>query len=92
MAIDFSFPEELTFIVSKVRDFCEQVVAPSTKEIEPTVAVDITNNNYAFDVTQVIRSNAEPGEVAREAAEAIKKEFDLRLSVAGQQLQPNLVR
>ncbi|MBW2498984.1 MAG: acyl-CoA dehydrogenase family protein [Deltaproteobacteria bacterium] len=34
MPIDFSFPEELTFIVSKVRDFCEQVVAPSTKEIE----------------------------------------------------------
>jgi len=65
---------------------------PSTKEIEPTVAVDITNNNYAFDVTQVIRSNAEPGEVAREAAEAIKKEFNLRLAVAGQQLQPNLVR
>jgi acyl-CoA dehydrogenase len=34
MPIDFSFPEELSFIVSKVRDFCEQVVAPSTKEIE----------------------------------------------------------
>jgi hypothetical protein len=65
---------------------------PSTKEIEPTVAVDITNNNYSFDIDQIIRSNAEPGEVAREAAEAIKKEFQVRLAAAGQQLQPNLVR
>ena len=34
MAIDFSFPEEVTHIVSKVRDFCEQVVAPGEKEID----------------------------------------------------------
>ncbi|HKK52084.1 MAG TPA: acyl-CoA dehydrogenase family protein, partial [Myxococcota bacterium] len=34
MAIDFSFPEEVTHIVAKVREFCEQVVAPSTREIE----------------------------------------------------------
>lgn len=34
MAIDFSFPEEVTHVVAKVRDFCEQVVAPSTREIE----------------------------------------------------------
>ena len=65
---------------------------PSTKAIEPTVAVDITNNNYSFDIDQIIRSNAEPGEVAREAALAIKKEFQTRLAAAGQQLQPNLVR
>jgi len=65
---------------------------PSTKDIEPTVAIDITNNNYSFDVKQVIRSNAEPGQIAKEAAEAIKKEFNVRLAVAGQQLQPNLVR
>jgi hypothetical protein len=65
---------------------------PSTKAIEPTVAVDITNNNFSFDIDQIIRSNAEPGEVAREAALAIKKEFQTRLAAAGQQLQPNLVR
>ena len=65
---------------------------PSVKDIEPTVAVDITNNNFAFDVTQVIRSNAEPGEVAKEAAAAIKKEFEVRLSAAGQQLATSLVR
>lgn len=34
MAIDFSFPEEVTHIVSKVRDFCDQIVTPGQKEIE----------------------------------------------------------
>ena len=34
MAIDFSFPEEVTHIVAKVHDFCEQIVAPGQKEIE----------------------------------------------------------
>ena len=34
MAIDFSFPEEVTFIVERVRRFCEEVVAPAQKEIE----------------------------------------------------------
>jgi len=34
MAIDFSFPEEITHIVAKVHDFCEQIVAPGQKEIE----------------------------------------------------------
>ena len=34
MAIDFSFPEEVTFTVAKVREFCEQVVKPLEDEIE----------------------------------------------------------
>ncbi len=34
MAIDFSFPEEVTFIVERVRRFCEEVVAPAEREIE----------------------------------------------------------
>jgi acyl-CoA dehydrogenase len=34
MAIDFSFPEEVTFIVERVRRFCDEVVAPAQKEIE----------------------------------------------------------
>jgi acyl-CoA dehydrogenase len=34
MAIDFSFPEETTQIVARVRQFCEEVVAPAEKEIE----------------------------------------------------------
>ena len=29
MAIDFSFPEEVTFIVERVRRFCDEVVAPA---------------------------------------------------------------
>jgi len=33
MAIDFSFPEETQMLISKVRDFCEQVVRPAEKEI-----------------------------------------------------------
>ncbi len=28
MPIDFSFPEEVTFVVEKVRAFCRDVVAP----------------------------------------------------------------
>lgn len=34
MAIGFGFPEEVTRIVAKVHDFCEQIVAPGEKEIE----------------------------------------------------------
>ena len=34
MAIDFSFPEEVTFVVAKVREFCEQVVKPCEEEIK----------------------------------------------------------
>ncbi len=33
MAIDFSFPEEVTFVVSKVSEFCKDVVAPCEEEI-----------------------------------------------------------
>jgi acyl-CoA dehydrogenase len=34
MPIDFSFPEEVTFVVEKVRAFCRDVVAPLEQEIE----------------------------------------------------------
>ena len=34
MSIDFSFPEELQVVISKVRDFCDQVVRPSEKVID----------------------------------------------------------
>jgi acyl-CoA dehydrogenase len=34
MAIDFSFPEEVTHIVARVRQFCDEVVAPAEAEIE----------------------------------------------------------
>ena len=34
MAIDFSFPEDVKLVVSRVRDFCGQVVRPAEREIE----------------------------------------------------------
>ena len=34
MAIDFSFPEEIELVRTKVREFCDQVVRPAEKEIE----------------------------------------------------------
>ena len=34
MSIDFSFPEELQLVISKVRDFCDQVVRPAEKVID----------------------------------------------------------
>jgi acyl-CoA dehydrogenase len=34
LSIDFSFPEELELVISKVRDFCDQVVRPSEKRID----------------------------------------------------------
>ena len=34
MAIDFSFPEEVTQIVARVHKFCDEVVAPAQQEIE----------------------------------------------------------
>ena len=33
MAIDFSFPPEIEQVRMRVRDFCEQIVRPSEKEI-----------------------------------------------------------
>jgi len=34
MAIDFSFPEEVTQIVARVGRFCDEIVAPAQREIE----------------------------------------------------------
>lgn len=65
---------------------------PSVKDIEPTVAVDITNNNFKFEISQDIKGQTDPARIGQEAAAAIKKEFDLRLSAAGQQLATSLVR
>lgn len=65
---------------------------PSTKDIEPTVAVDITNNNFTFDNKITVKSTAPGAEVAREVAMAIRTEFQGRLASAGQQLASNIVR
>lgn len=65
---------------------------PSVKDIEPTVAVDITNNNFKFEISQDIKGQTDPARIGQEAAAAIKKEFEVRLSAAGQQLASSLVR
>lgn len=65
---------------------------PSTKDIEPTVAVDITNNNFKFDVKQNITGQTDPAAIGMEAAKAIRTEFETRLAAAGQQLASNIVR
>jgi hypothetical protein len=65
---------------------------PSVKDIEPTVAVDITNNNFKFEISQNIKGQTDPARIGQEAAAAIKKEFEVRLSAAGQQLATSLVR
>jgi hypothetical protein len=65
---------------------------PSVKDIEPTVAVDITNNNFKFEISQDIKGQTDPARIGQEAAAAIKKEFEVRLSAAGQQLATSLVR
>ncbi len=65
---------------------------PSTKDIEPTVAIDITNNNFKFDVKQTITGTTSAADTAKEVAKAIRVEFQSRLSSAGQQLATNVVR
>lgn len=65
---------------------------PATKDIEPTVAVDITNNNFSFKIDQKIAGVMDPKAAGDAAGAAIKREFDLRLAAAGQQLASNLVR
>jgi hypothetical protein len=65
---------------------------PSTREIEPTVAVDITNNHFAFKDTFHITGTTDPEETGKQVVARIKAEFDRRLAAAGQQLQTNLVR
>jgi phage tail tape-measure protein len=65
---------------------------PSTGEIEPTVAVDITNNNFTFSDTFNIKGVNDPVEAGKEVIKQVKAEFDRRLSSAGQQLATNVVR
>ncbi len=65
---------------------------PSPREIEPTVAVDITNNHFNFTDTFQIHGVTDPKETGRQVVAQIKKEFDRRLASAGQQMATNLVR
>ena len=49
MSIDFSFPEELQLVISKVRDFCDQVVRPAEK------VIDDNEGDRKILVTEIIK-------------------------------------
>ena len=65
---------------------------PSTRDIEPTVAVDITNNNFNFRDTFQITGVTDPVMAGKEVVKQVKAEFDRRLSNSGQQLATNVAR
>ena len=65
---------------------------PSTGEIEPTVAIDITNNTFTFSDTFNIKGVSDPVEAGKQVILQIKAEFDRRLGNAGQQMASNVVR
>ena len=41
MAIDFTFPEEIRFLVDRVRRFCDEVVRPAEAEIAEREALAV---------------------------------------------------
>ena len=82
------------FFGAAARDELGPIAArtPSTAEIEPTVAVDITNNNFSFSDTFNIEGKGDPVETGKQVILQIKAEFDRRLATAGQQMATNVVR
>jgi hypothetical protein len=64
---------------------------PSTAEIEPTVAIDITNN-FNFEIAQTINGAGNAKQAAETSAKLVRAEFDRRMSNAGQRMAGNVVR
>ncbi len=64
---------------------------PSVAEIEPTIAIDITNNNVNVKVEQTIRGTADPKMTADIATKKIEAFFNGVLRQTGQQLAGNRV-
>lgn len=65
---------------------------PSVKEIEPTVAVDVTNNNFKLELNQNIKGMGDPAETANQVVEIAKRTFDANVQRAGQSLKVNKKR
>lgn len=65
---------------------------PSAKGIEPTVAIDITNNNVKVEVAQTIKGVVDPVAAGVESGKQIRKVLDTVFAAAGQVLQPNIIR
>ena len=61
---------------------------PRTDQIKPTVAIDFFN----FQVTQNITGESDPAEIGRQAAQAIRQEFQTQTARAGTTLASNIVR
>ena len=60
------------------------------EDIKPEAVVNITNNT--FDITQNITGTTDPVAIGNEAAKAVKREFNIRLSRAAQAAQTNVAR
>ena len=65
---------------------------PSTRDIEPTVAVDITNNNFNFKDTFNITGTSDPVETGKMVRKQVAEAFTTRFRSAGQKLNTNVVR
>lgn len=65
---------------------------PSTKDIEPTVAVDITNNNYTFKIEQTISGTTDAIAIGKEAAIQIEAFWTKKIGQAGQSSNTNMKR
>lgn len=64
--------------------------AKVAEPVRPEAVLNITNNT--FDIQQQITGTTDPVEIGKEAAKAIKQEFDVRLARAGQAAQTNVAR
>lgn len=60
---------------------------PSVREIEPTVAIDITNNTFNFDTKQTINGVSDPVRAGQESAKQFEENFRRKLSTAAQRLK-----
>jgi hypothetical protein len=65
---------------------------PSTKGMEPTVAVEIFNNNVTIDLVQNIQGNTDAKQIGNEAAKVAQRVFSREIAKAGQALAGNVTR
>ena len=64
---------------------------PAVADIEPTVAVDITNNNFTFTDTFNITGKGDAKAIGEQVIVVLKRELDRRNTRAGQQMAGNVV-
>jgi hypothetical protein len=64
---------------------------PSVREIEPTVAVDITNNNWTFNNKQTITGVTDPVKAGQESVRQFDQQFQRKMTEAGQRVAKGAV-